>query len=199
MAIIRTYSEAADRNKVPIGNAIESYLKDYKSVLEIASGTLQHACYFAARFSHLDWTPSDMDDVIVSRFEHLEQKSKNINKPLVLDALSDNWPTLHVDALICINMIHIAPWEASLGLMRNGVNCLKKGGVLITYGPYFGIASEEAPSNIAFDQSLRTRNFNWGIRDLSAVIGAASITGLEHEATIAMPANNHVLVFRLVD
>ena len=196
MAHLRTFSAAAERNKVPIGDVLASYLVGKKSVLEIASGTLQHVTYLAARFPEVVWMPSDVDEVVLSHYEQLDKKERNINKPILLNILSKEFSPLSVDMILCVNMIHIAPWEATLGLVNLAARSLNKGGFLITYGPYFGLEAEEAPSNIAFDQSLRSQNSDWGIRDSNTVIEAAARKNLVHKDTISMPANNHILVFK---
>lgn len=196
MAVLRNYSEAAERNKAPIGDVLENYVSKGSIILELASGTLQHASYLASRFPEVKLIPSDIDANVLARFEQLAEKPENLSKPMIIDARSDGWPDFKVHLILCINMIHIAPWDACLGLMERGANSLKEDGLLITYGPYFGTVDPEVPSNIAFDQSLRERNPHWGVRGIDAVIQAARQSCLQHELTVSMPANNHMLVFR---
>ena len=195
--MLRNISGAAERNKAPIGDMLANYISVSSSVLEVASGTLQHASYLADRFPDTTWTPSDVDPAVIAHYELLERRPKNLNKPIIIDAIKGNAEALQVDLVLCINMIHIAPWEACLGLMKIAANCLKQDGLLITYGPYFSIDSSEAPSNLAFDQSLRSRNSEWGVRDVNHVIDAAAQSSLKYESCIAMPANNYSLVFKL--
>ncbi|NRA44058.1 MAG: DUF938 domain-containing protein [Oligoflexales bacterium] len=194
--MVRSISAAAERNKTPIGDVLAKYLNGPKSVLEIASGTLQHVEYLASRFPEVSWIPSDVNPEVMSQYEQIEHKPKNLKKPVLLDARQGFSEEFQVDLVLCVNMIHISPWEATLGLMKNSSSCLSKGGYLITYGPYFSLATEEAPSNLAFDQSLRSRYPNWGIRDAKDVIEAATSHNLSHQESISMPVNNHMLIFQ---
>ena len=167
------------------------------SVLEVASGTGEHITFFAEKFSGLQFQPSDIDpkaqQSINAWISYLQLP--NVSAPLPLDATDAQWPALQFDAVLNMNMAHISPWEASLGLFRNAAKVLRRGGLLFIYGPFRVNQRHTAPSNESFDQSLRERNPLWGIRDLGAMEEAAAKEGLTLERTVTMPANNFSLVF----
>jgi SAM-dependent methyltransferase len=167
-------------------------------VLEIASGSGEHAIYFAAALPHLTWQPSDPDpdarESIAAYRAAIAQP--NVLPPLVLDAAASNWPVTQADVIVAINMIHIAPWAAAEGLIAGAERLLPAGGVLFLYGPFRERGQHTAPSNAAFDESLRARNSEWGVRDLDEVAALASRHGLALEERVAMPANNLSVVFR---
>ena len=167
-------------------------------VLEIASGTGEHALHFARTFPQLDWQPSDPDPAAIASIRAWAETARlpNLRPPLTLDASADDWPIERADALLCINMIHISPWEATVGLMRNAAKLLPPGGPLILYGPYRQQGVETAPSNLAFDESLRLRDSRWGLRHLEDVVALAESVGLRMDAVHRMPANNLMLVYR---
>jgi len=167
-------------------------------VLEVASGTGEHAVHFARAFPDLEWQPSDPDpDSLRSiRAWQAEAGLPNISDPLSLDVRDLDWPVDRADAIVAINMIHIAPWEASLGLMRGAGRLLGPGAPLYIYGPFIREGIETAPSNISFDASLRARNPAWGLRSIQAVAETAAVQGLDLERIEPMPANNLSLVFR---
>ena len=168
------------------------------TVLEIASGTGQHAVHFAAALPGIDWQPSDPDpghrESIARWIGH--ERARNVLPPLDLDVCIRPWPVEHAAAVVCINMIHISPWEATLSLLGGAGHLLARGGVLFLYGPYRRGGAHTAPSNAAFDDDLRGRNPAWGIRDLEAVERCALAEGFAPAEVIAMPANNFSLVFR---
>jgi SAM-dependent methyltransferase len=189
---------AAARNAEPIGEILKRLLKQPCSVLEIASGTGQHAAYFSQLMPGVDWQASDVDPDSLPSIESWRQESglPNFLEPLLLDVCGDQWPETSYDFLFCANMIHIAPWRSCLGLLRGGSRVLDDGGALLLYGPFRVADTETAPGNVTFDESLRSRNPEWGVRDLEEVAAAAAECGLQLEERIPMPANNLIVVFR---
>ncbi len=167
-------------------------------VLEIASGSGYHAAAFAAALAHLEWQPTDPDEGACASIAAYVADAglANLRAPLTLDAAAEAWPITSADAMVCINMIHISPWAATVGLFQGAARTLPPGGVLVTYGPYVIDGDFQAGSNVAFDQSLRGRNPAWGVRDLKDIEPLARSCGFELAERIAMPANNHTLVFR---
>jgi len=202
------HSPAADRNKQPILDALIRILGERGTVLEIASGTGQHAAWFAATMTQWVWQPTDADarmlPAIASRVA--EAARPNLRPPLLLDVMAPRWPLQgsapaeeekKFDAIYCANMLHIAPWATCAALMQGAARHLLPGGLLITYGPYFEDEVPTAPSNLAFDEDLRARNPAWGIRRLEDVAAEAHRSGLALRERHAMPANNLLLVFGL--
>lgn len=195
-------SPAAERNKQPILDALRAHLGPRGTALEIASGTGQHAVWFAAALPDWVWQPSDLDadslPVIARRIAH--SGLSNVRLPVRLDVTADPWPSPDApfrepfDVIFCANMLHIAPWAAGLALLQGAARHLKSGGQLITYGPYLE-DGPVAPGNLAFDADLRARNPAWGIRRLDAVVQEAARSGLVLRARQSMPANNLLLVF----
>jgi SAM-dependent methyltransferase len=189
---------AAERNKEPILSVLKRVLPERGEVLEIASGTGQHVAHFAKAFPSLQWQPSDPDHnmhgSIARWIEH--DRLANVRPPIALDVGVDPWPVDHADAVVCINMIHIAPWQATLDLMAGATRLLPADGVLVLYGPYRRFGQHIADSNAAFDAQLRATDPHWGVRDLEAVLDVAHRHGLGREQIIAMPANNLTLVLR---
>jgi SAM-dependent methyltransferase len=167
-------------------------------VLEIASGSGEHAVYFAAALPHLTWQPSDPDPEARESITAYRAAAQlpNLLPPLALDAVSPDWPATQTDMIVAINMIHIAPWAAAEGLMAGAERLLPDGGVLFLYGPFRERGQHTAPSNAAFDESLRARNREWGVRDLDDIVALASGHGLALEERVTMPANNLSVVFR---
>ncbi len=188
---------AADRNREPIAEALRAVLPEQGRVLEIASGTGQHVVHFAARFPRLTFLPSDMDPELRASVAAYvgEAGLSNVEPPRNVDVTAEGWEE-PVDAVICSNMIHIAPWAATLGLFRGASRCLAAGAPLVLYGPFRFSGQFTSPSNETFDLSLRERNPEWGVRDVADLTEVAAANGFALEATVAMPANNHVLVFR---
>ncbi|HSM54020.1 MAG TPA: DUF938 domain-containing protein [Erythrobacter sp.] len=189
---------ATERNRDPLADVLARELPESGLVLEVASGTGEHAFHFAGRFPTLDWQPSDPDaDARASIAAwRAEYEGSNLRAPLELDAASSDWPIAHADAILCVNMVHISPWEATMGLIGGAARLLKQGAPLILYGPYFEDGIETAPSNLAFDASLKERNSHWGLRKLADVDVLARQSGFVRTARYAMPANNLTLVYR---
>jgi SAM-dependent methyltransferase len=192
---VMTYP-APERNKAPILEVLRRVLPARGVALEIASGTGQHIEHFAHSLPDIHWQPSDPEErhrkSILARSAGLA----SIAPPLPLDVRDCPWPIERVDAILCINMIHIAPWEAALALFAEAGRLLPAGGVLYLYGPYRRDGRDTAPSNAEFDADLRRRNPEWGVRDLEAVEHAAAAANLALQEIVAMPANNLSVVFR---
>ena len=192
-------SPAAGRNREPILQVLRGRLAPGARVLEIASGSGEHATWFAQALPEVAWRPSDHDAQALASIAARRAAGgpPNLLEPLRLDATDDaTWPQGPFDAVVCINMIHIAPWKAAEGLMRLAEAVLTPEGLLYLYGPYREGGRHTAPSNAAFDESLRTRDPAWGVRDLEDVEALAERHGLRLSERIAMPANNLSLVFR---
>lgn len=191
-------SPAAERNKGPILAVLERVLPPSGRVLEVASGTGQHVVHFAAALPGLEFHPSDPDpaslDVLRLRVAHAGLP--NIAPPIALDAAAPAWPIAEAAAVLCINMVHIAPWAATEGLLRGAAAVLPRQGPLVLYGPFVRAEVPTAPSNTAFDASLRARDPSWGIRRLEEVTAAATARGFDFDELVEMPANNLVVVFR---
>lgn len=191
-------SPSVARNREPILAVLRRALPERGLVLEIASGTGEHALHFAAALPGLVWQPSDPDPAALASIaaHRAAEGPPNLLAPIALDVTAPSWPAARADAVVAINMIHIAPWAAAEGLMRGAGRVLAPGGVLFLYGPYKEGGVHTAPSNAAFDASLRGRDPQWGVRDLEAVAEAAGAQGLALVERVAMPANNLSLVFR---
>lgn len=189
---------AVARNRDPILAVLQRVLPIRGTVLEIASGTGEHAVHFAAGLSHLTWQPTDPNaEALQSIAAHRASANlPNLLPPLELDASTSRWPLDRADAVVCINMIHIAPWAAAEGLMAGAGRVLAPGGVLYLYGPFKENGGHTAPSNAAFDASLRAQDPQWGVRDLDDVSALARRHGLDLVERVAMPANNLSVVFR---
>jgi SAM-dependent methyltransferase len=186
------------RNRDPILEALRPRLPDGARVLEIASGAGEHAIHVAAALPSITWTPTDPDERSLASIAAWREAAGlgNLLPPSRLDAMDEaTWPAGPYDALVCINMIHIAPWAATEGLMKLAGTRLVPGGRLFTYGPYREDGGFEAESNLAFDLDLKRRNPEWGIRAREEVASLAERNGLTFEARLEMPANNLVLVF----
>lgn len=194
----KRHAPATARNRDAIVEVLRGELPANGTVLEVASGSGEHAIHFAQAFPDLQWQPSDPDVAALRSIAawSAEAGLPNVAPPVLIDASGDNWPVDRADAILCINMVHISPWEATLGLLANSAKLLPMGGPLILYGPYFRDAVETAPSNLAFDIDLRGRNPEWGLRHLEAVDRAALAQGLEPTRLVEMPANNIVRVYR---
>ncbi len=198
---MRLQAPATARNREPILEVLRRVLPERGTVLEIASGTGEHALFFARALPGVTWQPSDVGPEALASIaawrEH--EGSPNLLAPLALDVCAPTWSTLpfdQVDAVININMIHIAPWAACERLMAGAARLLPVGGALVMYGPYQVRGVNTAPSNLAFDRSLRARDPAWGLRWLHEVEAAAADRGLALQETVAMPANNLIAVYR---
>jgi cyclopropane fatty-acyl-phospholipid synthase-like methyltransferase len=191
-------SAAVARNREPILVVLKRILPARGVVLEIASGTGEHAVHFAAGLPHLTWQPTDRDPAARQSVEEHRASAglPNLLAALELDASARSWPVARADAVVAINMIHIAPWTAAEGLMAGSERTLPPGGVLYLYGPFREDGRHTAPSNADFDASLRARNAEWAVRDLGQVSDLARAHGLALVERVSMPANNLSLVFR---
>ena len=189
---------AVARNRDPILAVLRRVLPAKGTVLEIASGTGEHAVHFAAALPHLTWQPTDRDSDALASIAAYRAAAQlpNLLTPLELDAAAAAWPVARADAVVSINMIHIAPWSAAEGLMAGAGRVLARGGILYMYGPYKEDGRHTAPSNAAFDASLRAQDPRCGVRDVGEVSALAAQHGLELVERVAMPANNLSLVFR---
>ena len=192
------YSPAADRNKDAVLGVLQRLLPVPASVLEIASGTGQHAAHMAAAQPGWTWQPTEFD---VDKLDGIAQRCAglpNVRPPRQLDVLAEPWPLpagTPFDAVFSANMLHASPWATCAGLMRGTAACLPAGGLLLVYGPFITDDTPTAPSNLAFDADLRARDAAWGLRRLADVSATAAGAGLALRQRIEMPSNNLVLVF----
>jgi len=186
------------RNAGPIAEVLQGVLPERGLVLEMASGTGEHALHFARAFPKLLWQPSDPDPAAIRSIEawRIEAGLFNLLPAIALDARAAEWPVARADAILAINMIHISPWAATAGLMRGAARLLDAGAPLYLYGAYRQTGVETAPSNAAFDESLRARDPDWGLRELDAVVAEAEKNGLRLDGVTPMPANNLSVVLR---
>lgn len=195
---MKRHAPATRRNRDSIFEVLARVLPPSGTVLEIGSGSGEHAVYFAGMLPHLRWQPSDEDDDARASIEayRAEAQLPNLCAPLRIDARGDDWGIERVDAVVSINMIHIAPWAACEGLLRGAARVLPPGGVFFLYGPFRRDGAHTAPSNARFDESLRARDAAWGVRDLGEVTLEAAARGLACAEVIEMPSNNLSVVFR---
>lgn len=184
------------RNRAPLLAVLRQVLPTAGHVLEIASGSGEHAAHFALALPGLVWQPSDADAAALASISAWTDGIANIRPPLTIDAASAEWPITRADALVCINMIHIAPWAACEGLMAGAARILPPGAPLILYGPFRRAGLPTAASNEAFDASLKDRDPCWGLRDLESVTALAAAHGLTFDRLIEMPANNISVIHR---
>lgn len=194
----RRHSPSAARNRDPILEVLRRVLPPAGTVLEIASGTGEHAVHFAAALPGLTWQPTDADAESLRSIAAWRDEAAlpNLLPPVALDVTSPRWPIERADALVCINMIHISPWEATLALFAGAVRLLPGDAPLMLYGPFRRAGEPAVPSNEDFDASLRRRNVAWGIRDLDDVTVAAEASGFGLSDVVGMPANNLSVIFR---
>ena len=199
---MKQHAPATERNRGPIAEVLARELPASGSVLEIAAGTGEHAVFFAGQFPALQWQPTDpspeaLASIVAYRADY---PGDNLAAPLLLDATApDAWPVAQAAAIVCINMVHISPWEATLGLFRGAAQVLSiNSGPLILYGPYIEPGMETAPSNLDFDASLKARNPLWGVREAEALDALAVTHGMRRTARHALPANNIMLVYRKI-
>lgn len=192
----RRSAPAVLRNREFIAEVLREWLPETGLVLEIASGTGQHVIHFAERFPELGWQPSDAHPQALASIASWRVASglPNVRRPLELDASAPQWPIERADAVLNINMVHISPWSAALGLLDGAARILPEGGSLILYGPWLRDDIPPAPSNLAFDQDLRGRDPEWGLRRVEDFAAAAEMRGLGLEQTRVMPANNLMLL-----
>jgi hypothetical protein len=194
----RRSSPSVQRNRDPILDILREVLPASGTVLEIASGTGEHVQHFAASLPGLEWQPTDPSaEARASIAAWREaQPLRNVAAPLALDAGRPDWPIARADAVVAINMVHISPWTATLGLLEGAAKVLPDGGILFLYGPYAREGQPLAPSNAVFDADLRARDAAWGIRSLETVVREADARGLVFVRAIEMPANNMSVLFR---
>ena len=192
----RRSAPAALRNREPIAEVLREWLPPVGLVLEIASGSGEHAVHFARAFPQLDWQPSDADPDALASIAAWREEARlpNVRAPIALDASAPDWPIAGADAVLSINMVHISPWPAALGLISGAGRLLAPGAPLILYGPWLEQGVTPAPSNLAFDADLRARDPGWGLREVEAF--AAVAPGFALEQRRAMPANNLMLLLR---
>lgn len=194
------HSPAAERNAEPILDVLRDVLPASGTLLEIASGTGQHAVRFAEAFLGLSVQPTDADPERVAAIaaRAADAGPPHLRQPLVLDVTVRPWPVDHADAVACINMVHISPWDATLGLLDGAATILPIGGPLVLYGPFIREGVETAPSNLAFDADLKRRDSRWGLRDLGKVLEAARGRGFAYPDVRELPANNLALAFKRI-
>jgi hypothetical protein len=194
----RRSAPAVLRNREPIAEVLTEWLPPNGLVLELASGTGEHSIYFAERFPSLEWQPSDIHGDALESIEawRAEGALPNVRPPIVVDAAASDWPIERADAVLSINMVHISPWAAALGLLEGASRVLSRGAPLIMYGPWLKDDIPTAPSNLAFDADLRRRDPHWGLRRVEDFAAAAERRGLLLDQARAMPANNLMLLLR---
>jgi hypothetical protein len=194
----RRSAPAVLRNREYITEVLREWLPEHGLVLEVASGTGEHAVYFAEAFPELEWQPSDADPDALASIMSWRAASglPNVRPPVELDASAPDWPIEGADAVLNINMAHISPWVAALGLLDGAGRILTVGGPLILYGPWLKDDIPTAPSNLAFDLDLRSRDPQWGLRRVEEFAAAAERCGLRLEQMRVMPANNLMLLLR---
>ena len=194
---MRLSSPSALRNIAPIGDVLAEWLPASGLVLEIASGSGEHALAFARRFPGLHWQPSDSDPqarASIAEWREAEGPA-NLLAPLAVDVSEPGWPIACADALVAINMVHISSWEASIGLIGGAARVLSEDGVLVLYGPWIVEGIETAPSNLAFGADLRRCNPAWGLRRVNDFAVEAESRGFALTGERRMPANNYMLLF----
>ena len=165
-------------------------------VLEIASGSGQHVAHFASALPNLRWQPTDLDTALFASIRAWTEGLANVQEPQTLDVTTSAWPIERCDAVMCANMIHIAPWDACLGMLDGVARTLVGDGPLCLYGPFMRGGAHTAPSNLEFDRSLKQRDPRWGVRDLGDVSKEANCRGFALDRVFDMPANNLTVVFR---
>ncbi len=201
----KQYAPATERNRQPILEVLQQIIPKQGNILEIASGTGEHACFFATYFQSQEWIPSDPDPFLRLSIEAWRQDYtlNNLQVPLDINVSLPNWTDnlnqaaiAEIAVIIAINLIHISPWSACVGLMTGAGKLLPTGGILYLYGPYKQLGKQTAPSNERFDQSLQLKNPEWGIRNLEDVVQVAETNQLILQEIVPMPANNLSLIFQ---
>jgi SAM-dependent methyltransferase len=202
------FSPAANRNKHAILDVLKRVLPDGGRMLEVASGTGQHAAWLGMNLRGWEWQPTEVNSAALPTISAWARQAgaPNVKPPCLLNAIESRWPAdeetlasafaLPFDAMYCANMLHIAPWSGTLGLMAGATRHLAPGGLLLVYGPFLEEGVAPAPSNLEFDASLRAQNHQWGLRQRSAIETAARQAGMEPVQRFEMPANNLMLVFQ---
>ncbi len=199
----KRYAPATQRNREPILEVLERVLPTQGNILEIASGTGEHSIFFAPHLAPRQWYPSEQDSELRDSITawQSEYNSDNLHPPLNIDAAAESWiieeQDIRINTIVNINMIHISPWKSCLGLMAGAKRILPIGGILYLYGPYKEHGKHTAPSNEAFDLSLRSRNPEWGVRNLEDVVSVAETNSLLLQEIVKMPANNLSVVFKV--
>lgn len=194
----RIYSAACERNREALLDVLRRVFPEEGRVIEIAAGTGMHALHFARNLPDLEWVPTDPDSDARASIEAWRQDAglSNLQPAKELDTREEAWDVGEADAILCSNMIHIAPWESCVGLFRGADRTLRDQGVVVTYGPYRFPGGPPVPSNENFDASLRLRNLEWGVRSIDEVTQVARDWGFSRHETVRMPANNHSIVWR---
>lgn len=194
----RRHAPATARNSSAIADTLSAWLPADGLVLELASGSGEHALAFGRALPHLRWQPSDADDAALASIEawRADAATANIAAPLRIDVMQDKWPLARADAIVAINLVHISPWAAAIGLLDGAARLLGRGTPLILYGPWIERGVETAPSNLAFDADLRQRNPDWGLREVERFADEAQQRGFALAERRAMPANNLMLLLR---
>ena len=198
----RQYASATQRNRQPILEVLLEILPSHGNILEIASGTGEHAVFFAPRLSPRQWIPSEPNPMLRASIAAWREKfpAENLHSPLDIDASQDKWlieeQEIEIQAIVNINMIHISPWKTCLGLMAGAGRILPPGGILYLYGPFKRGGKHTADSNQAFDRSLQASNPDWGVRDITEVAEVAANQGLDLQKIISMPANNFSVLWQ---
>ena len=195
---MKRHAPAAGRNREPIAAVLTEELPPSGLVLEVASGTGEHAVHFARTFPHLRWQPSDPDPAARDSIETWREDEglANVLPPLDLNAADTAWPLAQAAAVLCINMAHISPISATEGLVAGAAGLLELGAPLILYGPWLEADVETAPSNLAFDADLKSRCPEWGLRQVEWLDRIAAGAGFRRTRRVAMPANNLILFYR---
>jgi len=194
---VKRYAPATERNRDVIAETLVNVLPAQGLVLEIASGTGEHAVHFAQLFQGITWQPSDPDPIAIASINawRADCAVPNLQPAMLLDA-SAEWPIAHADAVVCINMVHISPWAVTVGLLRNAAHILPQSAPLLIYGPFRQRDFPLAEGNATFDTALRQQNTEWGLRYVEDITKEASDVGLTLDQIIPMPSNNLSLIFR---
>jgi len=195
---VKQRAPSVARNRAPIADVLREWLPAKGLVLELASGTGEHAVHFARLFPKLGWQPSDADERAVSSIEawQADAQRTNLREPVVLNVADPLWPVTAADALLSINLVHISPWDVSLALLDGAARVLPAGGPLILYGPWRVAGEPVADTNLAFEAQLRARDERFGLREVGRFAAEAEARGLRLSEQRLMPANNRMLLFR---
>ncbi len=193
----RLFSPAAVRNRGPILEVLRHHLPAAGKVLEVASGTGEHVTHFAEALPNLVWQPTDRTADSFASIDAWANGRTNVLPACMLDAQAEAWPVRQAAAVLCINMIHIAPWPAAVGLVSGAARILPPGGLLALYGPFRRGGQDLEPGNVAFDADLQSRNTAWGLREVETVSALAADAGFGGPDVVEMPADNLMLLFRL--